>query len=41
MAFQKAFTGGACAPGGDGQAYASNPMNSMFDQLISGPSQAK
>lgn len=40
MAMRKAFTGGACAPGGDGQAMGNNAMTNMMDFMISGGANA-
>lgn len=40
MAMRKAFTGGACAPGGEGQTMGNNAMTNMMDYMISGGASA-
>jgi len=40
MAMRKAFTGGACAPGGEGQAMGNNAFTNMMDYMISGGANA-
>eukprot|EP00345_Euplotes_harpa_P000084 CAMPEP_0168319420 /NCGR_PEP_ID=MMETSP0213-20121227/1047_1 /TAXON_ID=151035 /ORGANISM="Euplotes harpa, Strain FSP1.4" /LENGTH=392 /DNA_ID=CAMNT_0008320641 /DNA_START=14 /DNA_END=1192 /DNA_ORIENTATION=- len=37
---RKAFTGGACAPGGDGQAMGNNAFTNFLDHMISGGASA-
>jgi tetratricopeptide (TPR) repeat protein len=40
MAMRKAFTGGACAPGGEGQAMGNNAFTNMMDYMVSGGASA-
>lgn len=40
MAMRKAFTGGACAPGGEGQELGNNALTNFMDYMISGGANA-